>query len=130
ILNADGDADPNTDLDLYLYRDANGDGRFTPDELVDASASAIADEKVTEILPQPGRYRFVVVGFATRSPSTFDFGTWLVDDQRPDQHSEVATIALTGDPFAVTPGQTVTPTLAYAGLHAHGLYLGLATFHD
>src|SRR5213076_2341043 len=45
ISNADGDADPNTDLDLYLFRDANGDGQFAvPDELVDQSASAVADE--------------------------------------------------------------------------------------
>jgi len=35
ISNADGDSDPNTDLDLFLFRDANSDGTFTPDELVD-----------------------------------------------------------------------------------------------
>src|SRR5436190_3274939 len=76
ISNADGDTDPNTDHDLYLFRDANNDGQFAvPDELVDQSASAIADEGVTEALPEPGRYRFVGVGFTTRGPSMYEFST-------------------------------------------------------
>ena len=129
ISNTDG-GDPNTDLDLYLFRDANSDGSFTPDELVDVSASAIADEGVTEALPEAGHYRFVIVGFTTRSPSTYDFTTWLANDASPDDPSGGPGIAVTGDPFTVGIGQSVDATLSYSGVDHKGLYLGLATFHD
>ena len=130
ISNADGDRNPNTDLDLYLFRDANNDGQFTLDELVDSSASAIADEGVTEVSPAAGHYRFVVVGFATSSPSTYDFTTWLLNDTTPDDPSGGPGISVTGDPFNVSVGQSVQATLNYAGVDHKGLYLGLATFHD
>ncbi|MFN2638495.1 MAG: peptidase dimerization domain-containing protein, partial [Gemmatimonadaceae bacterium] len=67
------------------------------DELVDLSASAIADEGVTEVLPEGGKYRFVIVGFATRGPSTFDFTTWLANDSTPDNPAGGPGIAVTGD---------------------------------
>jgi|tagenome__1003787_1003787.scaffolds.fasta_scaffold20983074_2 subtilisin family serine protease len=131
IANADGDADPNTDLDLYLFRDANNDGTFSvPDELVDQSASAIADEGVTEALPEAGKYRFVVVGFTTRGPSTYDFSTWLLNDGAADNTAGGPGIAINGDPFNVGIGQTLNATLEYANVDHKGLYLGLATFHD
>ena len=131
ISNADGDADPNTDLDLYLFRDANNDGTFSvPDELVDQSASAIADEGVTETLPEAGKYRFVIVGFTTRAPTTYDFSTWLLNDGAADNTSGGPGIAISGDPFNVSIGQTLNATLNYANVDHKGLYLGLATFHD
>ncbi|HEY3187008.1 MAG TPA: S8 family serine peptidase, partial [Solirubrobacteraceae bacterium] len=129
IANTDG-GDPNTDLDLYLFRDANSDGTFGPDEMVDLSASAIANEGVTEVLPDAGHYRFVIVGFTTRAPSTYDFTTWLLNDGTPDDPSGGPGIAVTGDPFSVGIGQTADATLSYSGVDAKGLYLGLATFHD
>jgi subtilisin family serine protease len=131
ISNADGDADPNTDLDLYLYYDANHDGAFTDDELLDQSASAIADEGIDVTFPAAGRYRFVVVGFTTRSPSRYDFSQWIVADDTPDRLSLLhPSLAVDGDPFDVTVGQTVHPFLDYAGLLRPALYLGVATFHD
>jgi subtilisin family serine protease len=129
ISNVDG-GDPNTDLDLFVYRDANADGTFAADELVDQSASGIANEVVDEILPAAGRYRFAVVGYTTRGPSHFDFGTWLVDDTSPDDPADVPGISLTGDPFTVSTGQIVAPMLRWSGVLAKGLYLGLATYHD
>jgi subtilisin family serine protease len=131
ISNADGGTDATTDLDLYLFRDANGDGTFSADELVDAAATAAADERLNELLPAAGQYRFVVVGFATRSPSTYDFTHWVVEGRQPDRLSFVdPTLAVNGDPFQVAIGQTVRPTLDYAGVRRPGLYLGVATFHD
>ncbi|MDX6719690.1 MAG: hypothetical protein QOJ63_1944, partial [Solirubrobacteraceae bacterium] len=129
ISNVD-DGDPNTDLDLFVYRDANADGTFADGELVDQSASGIANETLDETLPAAGRYRFAVVGFTTRSPSHFDFSTWLVDDTSPDASADAPGISLTGDPFAVSIGQTVAPLLRWSGVMAKGLYLGLATYHD
>jgi hypothetical protein len=85
---------------------------------------------VTEVLPAAGHYRFVVVGFATRNPSTYDFTTWLDDDGAPDDTSGGPGLSLTGDPFNVSIGQSVQATLNYAHVDHKGLYLGLATFHD
>jgi hypothetical protein len=81
-------------------------------------------------MPDAGHYRFVIVGFTTREPSTYDFSTWLVTDATPDDPSGGPGIAVTGDPFSVGIGQTVDATLAYSGVDRKGLYLGLATFHD
>jgi subtilisin family serine protease len=129
ISNVDG-GDPAIDLDLFVYRDANADGTFSGGERVDQSASSSADERVEEILPAAGRYRFAVVGYRTRAPSHFDFTTWLVDDASPDDPADVPGISLTGDPFTVSIGQTVAPRLQWSGVLAKGLYLGLATYHD
>jgi subtilisin family serine protease len=124
------DGDPNADLDLFLYRDANGDGAFTDDELVGVSASGLATEKITELLPAAGAYRFAVVGFTTRSPSTtYDFSTWVVDDGSPDDVANAPGIAITGDPFSVTTGALATGRLEYSNVDKKGLYLGVATFH-
>ncbi|HEY3019101.1 MAG TPA: S8 family serine peptidase, partial [Solirubrobacteraceae bacterium] len=123
-------AGPATNLDLFLFRDGDGNGIFRPGELVDRSAGAAADEAVTEVLPAPGHYRFAVLGSRTQSPSTYDFTTWLADDARPDDPAGGPGIALTGDPFAVAIGQSLPATLAWSGVDAKGLYLGLVTFHD
>jgi subtilisin family serine protease len=130
IANVD-DGDPNADLDLFLYRDANDDGAFTEDELIDLAASGSATEKLTEVLPAAGAYRFAVVGFTTRSPSTtYDFSTWVVDDGSPDDVANAPGIALTGDPLSVSIGQRVSGRLEYSAVDEKGLYLGVATFHD
>ncbi|TMM00521.1 MAG: S8 family peptidase [Actinobacteria bacterium] len=123
-------ADPGTNLDLFLFRDANGDGSFGTGELVDSSATPGADEGVTEVLPAAGHYRFLVVGARTQAPSAYDFTTWLADDAKPDDPSGGPGIAVTGDPFAVSIGQTLPATLAWSGVDTKGVYLGLATFHD
>jgi subtilisin family serine protease len=129
IANVDA-GDANTDLDLFLYHDANGDGTYAADELYDQSASAVATEGVTEVVPDAGSYRFVIVGFTTKSPSTYDFSTWLVDDGAPDDAAGGPGITVGGDPFTTAVGQTVTPALNWANVDQAGLYLGVATFHD
>ena len=130
ISNADGDARPSTDLDLYLYYDRNHDGAFTGDEQVDLSASGIADEGVTEIDPPAGNYRFVVVGFATAAPSTYDWTTWQLKDPTPDDLAGGPAIAVTGDPFTATLGGTIQPTLQWNNVLQKGLYLGVVNYDD
>jgi hypothetical protein len=130
ISNADADADPSTDLDLYLYYDANHDGTFSDDELYDVSGTTAADEGVTEVQPPAGHYRFVVVGYTTHDPSTYDWTTWLLADPTGDDLAGGPAMAATGDPFTVTPGQTVQPTLEWSNVLQKGLYLGLVSYND
>jgi len=131
ISNADGDKDVGTDLDLYLLYDADDDGTYDlATEVYDASASTIADEGVTEVAPPPGHYRFLVVGFATQNPTTYDFTTWVGTDTTPDDPSGGPGIEVTGDPFTVGVGDVVHPTIEWSGVDDPGLYLGVATFHD
>jgi subtilisin family serine protease len=129
ISNADGDADPNTDLDLYLFRDKNGDNLPQGGELVDLSASSIADEGVTEISPDAGHYMAIVVGFTTQEPSTYDFTTWVGADNSPDDMTNAPGLRLSGDPFDVSIGDQVSPSLDWSGVDAKGLYLGVAGFY-
>jgi subtilisin family serine protease len=129
ISNADGDA-PGTDLDLYLYYDANKDGKFTPGELFDLSASGIADEGVTELNPPAGSYRFVVVGFDTLKPSTYDWTTWVLNDPTGDDLAGGPALAVTNDPLATTLGGTAQPLLQWNNVLQKGLYLGVVRFDD
>ena len=55
LANVDG-GDTSTDLDMYIYRDANDDEAFDLTELVDGSASPTSDERVQLPDPEPGRY--------------------------------------------------------------------------
>jgi hypothetical protein len=59
------------DIDLYVVRDANGDGNFTADEIVAASATGSGDESVTLTRPPDGNYQVWVHGFAGSSPQPF-----------------------------------------------------------
>lgn len=130
LSNVDG-GDPNTDLDLYLFRDPNGDGDYSDATLAGQSASGGSDERITVPLPEAGKYVLAVVGFTTKSPSsTYDLTSWLVADPGPDQPAPAPGITVTGDPVAVTPGQQVPLTLNWSGVGAAGTYLGLVTYHD
>jgi subtilisin family serine protease len=122
-----------TDLDLYVFRDDAGDGLDASD-LLGLSAGPGADESVAALLPAPGTYRFAVVGFKTRSPtSTFDFTTWVGADPTPDDPADPPDgpgLVVAGDPKVVTPGEGVELALGWSGVEADGTYLGLVTYHD
>jgi hypothetical protein len=132
VSNADNGA-ADTDLDLYVFRDDLGDGLDASD-LLGLSAGPGADESVAALLPEPGTYRFAVVGFKTQAPtSTFDFTTWLGADPTPDDPADPANgpgLAVGGDPAVVTPGENVELQLGWSGVEADGTYLGLVTYHD
>jgi subtilisin family serine protease len=132
ITNADGGA-PDTDLDLYLFYDHDGNG-FDPGDLAASSADPDAAESLAVPLPPPGSYRLAVVGFKARDPlTTYDFTTWLVTDPSPDDPSTPSSapgLAATGDPQGVTPGGVATLQLNWSGVNADGTYLGLVTYYD
>jgi len=122
-----------TDLDLYLFRDADGKG-FDKADVVGLSAGPGAAESIALVLPAPGSYRFAVVGFKTQSPSsTYDFTTWLGADPTPDDPASPSTapgLAVGDDPKTVAPGDAVELRLAWSGVAADGTYLGVVTYHD
>jgi hypothetical protein len=62
------------DVDLFVLRDANGDGVFTPGEIVAASTTAAGDEHVELVRPPDGNYQIWVHGFgvAGNPPFTLD----------------------------------------------------------
>jgi subtilisin family serine protease len=132
ITNVDGGA-PDTDLDLYLFYDKEGDG-FDAKDLKTLSAGPGAAESIALALPPPGAYRFVVTGFKTKDPvSTFDFTTWLTADSSPNDPSTPSTVpglAVGGNPQRVTPGGSATFRLEWLGASADATYFGLVTFHD
>lgn len=61
------------DIDLYLIHDSDGDGIPEPSEMIASSAAPSADEQVSVILPDDGRYWVFVHGFGIPDgTSTFD----------------------------------------------------------
>jgi len=62
---------PGEDIDLYVVRDANGDGNFTNDEIVASSATASGSESVTTVRPPDGNYQVWVHGFSVSAPQPF-----------------------------------------------------------
>ena len=59
------------DVDLYVVFDANGDGKFTSDEIVASSATGTGDESVDLIRPSDGNYQIWLHGFGiTGTPQT------------------------------------------------------------
>jgi subtilisin family serine protease len=132
VANADGGA-KETDLDLFLFYDDEGDGFDAGDELA-TSADADAAESIAIPMPAAGAYRFSVVGFKTRDPlTTYDFRSWLGADPTPDDPttpSSAPGLEVRGDPRPVIFGQEVALDLTWSGLAGDGVYLGLVTFHD
>ena len=76
---------PSEDIDLFVVRDANGDGNFTADEIVAASATASGSESVTMVRPPDGNYQVWVHGFSVSSPQPFPLTIRRRAGQRPDR---------------------------------------------
>jgi subtilisin family serine protease len=86
------------DIDIYLYRDANGDGRYTQAERVAASFGSDANEAVQVRLPLDGRYLLEIDNFS-QSPGS------LLVLSRIIQGTGIA-LSIPGGP--VLPGQPLT----------------------
>ena len=109
---------PGNDLDLYLLRDANGDGSFTTDEVVGSSAGDTGDESITVSNPQDGAYQVWVHGFAVSGTPTFPL---TID---PVQGRDMT---VTGAPAGPVPaGTAVTLHVSYTKAMTSGQsYQGL-----
>jgi hypothetical protein len=130
LSNVDG-GDPNTDLDLFVFFDPNGDGNYADAKLVDASASGSSAEEVVVPFPDAGKYVVAVVGFTTAEPdSVYDVTNWVATDAQPDNPAPAPGIVLSGDPVNATTGANVPLTLQWSGVDTPGTYLGVVTYHQ
>jgi hypothetical protein len=102
------------DVDLFILRDANGDGTFSyPAEVAGASATASGLEQVTFILPADGTYQAWVHGFGVPSPVATSLDLDIVQGADLTVTAPTGPIAA-GSPVtihaewakALTPGQT------------------------
>lgn len=76
------DGQPGTDLDLFLFRDANGDGTPSQDEQVASSTSPEADEAISYANPADGSYIVTVHGWSVPEGTTsFDLSLLAIQGQ-------------------------------------------------
>ena len=108
----------NTDLDLYLYHDANNDGTFSADEL-----STCRPARRRRGRDRNGRHRRATTASWSsasprKSPSTYDFSTWLASDPAvttrvaaPGSRSRaIRSRSTTGQPVKPGPAAGTTST--------------------
>ena len=75
---------PDNDIDEYLLRDENGDGEFTVDEIIAASAGGTGDESISLVNPPDGDYQVWVHGFAVTGTPDVPADDRCRPGQRPD----------------------------------------------
>lgn len=95
-------ASESPDLDLFVVRDSNGNGVADADEIVAASATATALEKVSIVEPLSGTYWIVVQNWSASTPGAsdeFTIATALVDGQLGDN----LTVDAPSSVAAITP---------------------------
>jgi subtilisin family serine protease len=129
LSNVDG-GDPNSDLDLFVYRQNPATGAFG---LVGVSAGGTALEHVELTFPTAGNYLIAVVGFTTADPdSVYDLTHWVATDPTADNLTPppAAGMSVTGDPVTASVGQNVPLTLNWAGVDSPGTYMGVITYHQ
>ena len=94
------------DIDLFVVFDANGDGNFTNDEIIAASATATGDEFIELRGPEDGNYQVWVQGFAISGTPTTELTIDAI--QGTD-------MTVSGEPTGPVPaGTPVTLTVNYA----------------
>jgi len=65
---------PEADIDMYVYYDADGNGVYSPgDILVGTSLTPTAEEEVVITKPEPGKYFIFAHGYTCPEPVDFDF---------------------------------------------------------
>ncbi|MGH9230472.1 MAG: hypothetical protein ACRD07_17405, partial [Acidimicrobiales bacterium] len=97
---------PGNDIDLFVLRDANGDGAFTEDEVVGSSTTPEGDESVELVAPPDGNYQVWVHGFGVAGSPTFPL---TID---PIQGNDLTVGGLPAGP--VPAGTPVTLTVDFA----------------
>jgi hypothetical protein len=121
-----------SDLDVYLLRElANGIAGFQyPADVVAQSADGDSEEIVQLVHPTAGNYRLMVHGWGTPDgASTYDLHWWDVNGA--SDGGSLTAQAGSGDPFAVSIGDTVSISLNWTGLTSVGTqYRGVVDYVD
>jgi subtilisin family serine protease len=120
-----------SDLDVYLLRDVNNDSTFAfPGEVVAQSADGDSEELVQLVHPTAGNYRLLIHGWGTPDgASSYTLHMWDVNGA--SDGGSLTAQAGTGDPFAVSIGDTVQITLNWSGLTSVGTqYRGIVDYID
>jgi subtilisin family serine protease len=127
----DATTTPGSDLDVYLFFDANSNATFGLNEIVAFSADGDSTELVELVNPAAGNYRLVVHGWGTPggSGSTYDLHRWTVNQAAADSGTLVATAGTT-DGSAVAVNDTIGIDAAVSGLTTAGQYRGLVNYRD
>jgi hypothetical protein len=103
---------PDNDVDLFLLYDANGDGNFTPSEIVGSSTTSTGTESISVSNPPDGAYQVWVHGFSVAGSPTFPL---TIDAVQGDD------LTVTGVPAGAVPaGTPVTLHVTYAADLASG----------
>ena len=112
------------DVDLYVLRDANGDGRFDlHTEVVQASHGLRVDEEIQVEDPVPGVY--ALAAYDRAGQGDFDLRLWRVGSQMPNFQAEWGAGAVqAGQPYTIrlhwqavtSPGETLFGLVRLAGL--------------
>jgi subtilisin family serine protease len=123
--------DAGTDLDLFLFRDPNGDGNYSDAVLASSSTRTDAAEQINLAFPVAGKYVLAVLAFTTPSGgASYDLSNWIVNDPTPDDPSGGPGLVVGGDPVTVTPGDPATLRLRWSDVAAKGVYLGVVIYQS
>jgi hypothetical protein len=106
------DATNTDDLDLYVYKDGS---------LVDLSASAAGDERVTLVNPEAGTYTAYVNGYDTGGGGAYSYTQWAV----PPVDAGNLTVS---DNVPATLATPLDITATWSGLTAGQRYLGVISY--
>jgi subtilisin family serine protease len=121
-----------SDLDVYLLRElANGTAGFQyPADVVAQSADGDSEEIVQLIHPTTDNYRLMVHGWGTPDgASSYTLHTWDVTGAADG--GSLTAQAGSGDPFAVSTGDTVSISVNWTGLTSVGTqYRGIVDYID
>ncbi|HKA83814.1 MAG TPA: S8 family serine peptidase [Acidimicrobiales bacterium] len=97
----------NNDIDLFVVFDANGDGAFTPNEVVGSSTTPTGDESVELVAPPDGNYQVWVHGFGVTGSPTFPL---TID---PIQGNDLTVSGLPDGPVPANTPVTLTVDFAH-----------------
>jgi hypothetical protein len=109
-LQIDLDTPADDDIDMFLVRDANGDGAFTNSEVIGSSTGGTgADEHITAIRPVDGNYQVWLQGWAISGDAATNQAPLTIF---PVQGNDLVVTGVPSGPVAA--GQSVTLHVTYA----------------
>jgi subtilisin family serine protease len=116
-LPPDSVADPNIDLDIFLY-DPNG-------VQVATSTNGGTDEEISILLPEDGTWTLFVHGWQTVTGSSdYDLSSWIVSA------TPGGSLSVDAAPTSATVGTSGTVDISWSGLDAGQHYLGAVSHSD